>query len=32
MGEHGQKPQHNSAYVQSATLAPASTVVDAFTN
>jgi len=30
MSEHGQKPQHNPAFVQSATLAPALTVIDAF--
>jgi hypothetical protein len=32
MSEHGQKPQHNPAFVQSATPAPAPTVMDAFAN
>ena len=32
MSEHGQEPQHNPAFVQSATPAPAPTVMDAFVN
>eukprot|EP00258_Populus_trichocarpa_P023615 XP_024439634.1 uncharacterized protein LOC112323891 [Populus trichocarpa] len=32
MSEHGQEPQHNPAFVQSATPAPAPTVMDAFAN
>jgi len=32
MSEHGQKPQHNPAFVQSTTPAPAPTVIDAFAN
>jgi hypothetical protein len=32
MSEHGQEPQHNPAFVQSTTPAPAPTVIDAFAN
>ena len=32
MSEHGQEPQHNPAFMQSATPAPAPTVIDAFAN
>ena len=32
MSEHGQEPQHNPTFVQSATPAPAPTVMDAFAN
>lgn len=32
MSEHGQEPQYNPAFVQSATLAPAPAVMDAFAN
>jgi hypothetical protein len=32
MSEHGQKPQHNPAFVQLATRAPAPAVMDAFAN
>ncbi|KAL9363733.1 hypothetical protein Peur_041607 [Populus x canadensis] len=32
MSEHGQEPQHNPVFVQSATPAPAPTVMDAFAN
>jgi hypothetical protein len=32
MSEHGQEPQHNPAFVQSTTPAPAPAVIDAFAN
>jgi hypothetical protein len=32
MSEHGQEPQHNPTFVQSATPAPAPAVMDAFAN